>query len=207
MTLDGSASTDADQDSLSYLWTQISGTPVSLPVTATNNPTLDFTANVAGPHSIAGETLQFTLTVSDGIATDTTGAVSVFIQNVNHAPMAFADPVAPVFDNVGLVTLSGSGADPDGDSVSLRWQQVAGMPVTLNNANTATPSFIAPAVTPAQGSVTLTFQLIANDASALGDPDALDSAPATVDVARQARQPRARGRCRDRTSTRPSRRW
>jgi hypothetical protein len=108
--------------------------------------------------------------------------VSVFIQNVNHAPTAFADPAAPVFDNVGLVTLSGSGADPDGDSVSLRWQQVAGTPVTLNNANTATPSFIAPAVAPAQGSVTLTFQLIANDASALGDPDALDSAPATVDV-------------------------
>jgi hypothetical protein len=74
VTLDGSASTDADQDSLSYLWTQISGTPVSLPVIATSNPTLDFTANVAGPHSIAGETLQFTLTVSDGIATDTTAA-------------------------------------------------------------------------------------------------------------------------------------
>src|SRR4030095_4484273 len=40
----------------------------------------------------------------------------------------------------------------------------------------------APAVAPAQESVTLTFQLIANDAIALGDPDALDSAPATVDV-------------------------
>jgi hypothetical protein len=48
--------------------------------------------------------------VSDGIATDTTAAVRLR-QNVNHAPVAFADPVAPVFDNVGLVTAERSGAD------------------------------------------------------------------------------------------------
>jgi hypothetical protein len=182
VTLDGSASTDGDNDPLSYLWTQVSGPPVNLPLTATNSPLLSFTANVAGPHSIAGETLQFALTVSDGIVTDTSAPVSVFVQNVNHAPVAYADVVPPVFDNVGLVTLNGSGADPDDDAVALRWQQVGGIPVTLNNANTAAASFIAPAIDPAQGSATLTFRLIANDANAPGDPAALDSAPATVDV-------------------------
>ena len=184
VTLEGSASTDADQDSLSYLWTQTSGTLVGLPLIATNSPTLAFTTPlVAGPHSIAGETLQFKLKVSDGIASNTTATpVSVFVKNVNQPPTASADPALPVFDSVGLVTLSGSGADPDGDTVSFHWTQVAGPAVTLINANTATPSFNAPPVTPAQGSVTLTFQLVANDASFAGDPAALDSAPFSVDV-------------------------
>jgi len=181
VTLDGSASIDPDQDSLSYLWTQTSGTAVDLPAIPTNSPTLVFSANLAGPHTIPGETLHFTLTVSDGIAADTT-AVAVFIQNVNQAPTAEAAPAAPVFDNVGVCMLSGSASDPDGDSVSLRWEQVAGTPVALQNADSATPSFMAPAVSPVQRSVTLTFQLIANDASAPDDEAALDSAPATVDV-------------------------
>jgi hypothetical protein len=182
VTLDGTASADGDGDPLSYVWTQVSGTPVNLPSNATNNPTLSFSSDVPGPHAIAGEELQFTLTVSDGIESHTTAPVSVFIQNVNHAPIASADPVAPVFDNAGLVRLSGSGADADGDPVSFRWQQVAGTPVTLIDANTARPSFIAPAVEPAQGTATLTFAVISNDASAPGDPAALDSTPATVDV-------------------------
>ncbi len=183
VTLNGSASTDGDFDALSYLWTQISGTPVGLPLVATNNPTLNFTANVAGPHSVAGETLTFLLTVSDGIAGNTTAVpLSIFIQNVNQPPVADAEPAVPVFDNVGLVTLTGSATDPDGDSVALLWTQIAGPAVVLNDATTGAPSFTAPAVTPAQGSVTLTFQLIANDGNFPGDPDALNSAPSTVDV-------------------------
>ncbi len=182
VTLDGSASTDPDQDPLSYLWTQISGTPVGLLTNATNDPTLNFGAAVAGPHSIAGEMLEFTLTVSDGIDSRTSAVVPVFIKNVNIAPLADAGHADPTFDNAQLVTLNGMGFDPDGDPIAYSWTQIAGPPVTLQNSGSSGPTFITPPVSIAQGSVTLTFQLVVNDANAPNDTDALNSAPSTVDV-------------------------
>ncbi len=182
VTLDGSGSSDPDQDPLSFTWTQTAGTPVSLVNNGTNNPLMVFSHVVPGPHSIAGETLEFTLTVSDGITTNTSAPVQVFIQNVNTAPIADAGHGESVYDNVGAVTLDGSGFDFDGDPLSYHWTQVAGTPVALSDPTSPTPSFTAPAVMPAQGSVTLTFQLITNDSFGPGDTGALDSAPSTVDI-------------------------
>jgi hypothetical protein len=59
--LDGTGSTDADGDTLTYFWTQISGPIVILTGETTASPT--FTAPSVGP---AGDSLGFELTVSDG---------------------------------------------------------------------------------------------------------------------------------------------
>ena len=181
IVLDGSASTDADGDPLVFTWTQTGGTSVVLGGNGTNNPQLTFSHMISAPHAVAGETLTFVLTVSDGIASSPSAPVQVFVQNVNQAPTVDAGDGDTVFDNVGRVDLAGAGFDHDGDTLSYSWAQVAGPAVTLLNANSANASFIAPAVSPEQGSVTLTFQCTVSDATGSGDTAALTGAN-TVDI-------------------------
>ncbi len=69
--LDGSESADADGNALTYAWTQISGTPVTLSDPTAVSPT--FTA--PGAH----ETLAFSLVVSDGVATSIADTVVVTV--------------------------------------------------------------------------------------------------------------------------------
>ena len=88
VTLDGSASTDADGDTLTYAWTHTSGTPaVTLSGAATSSPT--FTA----PSVTADTALVFTLTVSDGTATDT-DTVTVTVSPASTGACSRTDPAA-----------------------------------------------------------------------------------------------------------------
>ena len=69
------------------------------------------------------------------------------------------------------VTLNGSGSsDPNGSALSYQWRQVSGPSVQLTNANTATPSFTAPANL-AQG-VLLSFELVVANSQFSSLPDA-----------------------------------
>ena len=181
IALSGAGSSDPDGDPLVYTWTQLSGSPVTITPNGTNSAESSFSTMVSAPHATAGETLTFALTVSDGIASVTSQPVQVFVKNVNQAPTADAGDDETVFDNVGAVALDGTGFDIDGDTLSYSWTQVAGPAVTLTNANTSSPSFIAPAVSPAQGSVTLTFKLTVSDSFGAGDTAALTGS-STVDI-------------------------
>ena len=63
--------------------------------------------------------------------------------------------------NVGdKVTLLGSASDLDGAIETYRWEQIAGPPVSLSNANQASASFVAPIV---KGSQILAFRLTVVD--------------------------------------------
>ena len=62
----------------------------------------------------------------------------------NASPTANAGPDLNHDEQV-LVTLDGSGSD--GSIVTYLWSQTGGVPVSLNNANSAIASFIAPEVT------------------------------------------------------------
>jgi REJ domain/Bacterial Ig domain len=162
VTLDGQLSTDADQDPLTYTWTQTGGTPVTITPNGTNASASSFTHMINAPHSNPGETLTFTLTVSDGIASSSTN-LSVFVQNVNHAPSASAGAGFSVNEGQTGVMLDGSGGDPDGDPLTYAWTQVSGPTAALTGANTASPTFTAPTV--ALGGQTLTFKLTVSDNS------------------------------------------
>ncbi|HUS36038.1 MAG TPA: hypothetical protein VM680_11870, partial [Verrucomicrobiae bacterium] len=99
------------------------------------------------------------------------------VQPVNHAPIVSVGQNQTACDDIDTVSLQGSASDQDGDVLTYHWTQVAGPAVALSGANTTSASFTPPFVSPAQGSVTLTFQLEATDINATPL-----SASATVNV-------------------------
>jgi hypothetical protein len=76
VTLDGTASSDPDNDPITYSWTQLAGTTVTLSDATSATPT--FTAPEVG----AAEILTFQLTVDDGITTST-DTVDVTVNDVS----------------------------------------------------------------------------------------------------------------------------
>lgn len=173
VTLDGRRSTDPDGSPLSIVWRQIDGPAVALSDTTILQPT--FTAPEVTP---AGAVLTFALRVTDVDNLVSTDQTVVQITDVNRRPVANAGPPQSVQEGA-TVFLDGSGsADPEETSLTFRWRQVAGALVTLNNANTARPTFSAPAVDPP--GVTLLFELVVRDG------DGLTSEPAQVMVTVQA---------------------
>jgi alkaline phosphatase len=80
VTLNGSASSDPDGQIASYLWTQVRGTSVALSSPIAANPT--FTAPQVG---LGGETLCFTLTITDSSGGVHIDSVDVKVKNVGKA--------------------------------------------------------------------------------------------------------------------------
>jgi hypothetical protein len=166
VTLDGTASSDPEGESLTYAWTAPAGVTLSDPSSAM--PT--FTA----PQVAADTPLTFTLQVCDEANPTSlcdTDTVVITVQNVppgNTAPTADAGPDQTVA-SAASVSLDGTGStDPENDTLTYAWSQTGGPAVTLTGGNTATPSFTAPT-----GPATLTFDLQVCDPGALCDTDSV----------------------------------
>jgi hypothetical protein len=128
VTLNGLGSGDLDADSLTYLWTA----PASIALSNPSDPMPTFTPTRSGSY-------DFRLQVGDGFGGSATDSVTVSVTNA--APAANAGPDRSLLKG-GAVTLDGTGSvDPDGDTLSFSWTQTSSSPVTLTNANMATPSF------------------------------------------------------------------
>src|SRR5262249_3934727 len=149
VTLDGSVSYDPDGDSITYAWTQLSGTPVTLSGANTAKERITAAKGIPGGNPGLSTTLTFQLTVTDqpdgtlecgGPLASAPATVNVTVTNVDQPPVA----VAGVFNHTGntyistsTVTLDGSAShDPDGDSITYAWTQLSGTPVTLSGADT-----------------------------------------------------------------------
>ena len=158
--LSGSAS-DSDNDTLTYLWTQTSGTAVTI----SNNDAAS--ATFTAP-SITGS-LVFKLTVSD------TFGHTVF--DTTRVTIISSNPIADAGINLNnvqpgdRVSLDASGSyDPDGDALRYSWTQTDGTTVTLSGSNTVSPSFTAPGV----ADEILIFTVTVNDGNDNTDIDTVN---------------------------------
>src|SRR5688572_14727553 len=127
----------------SFVWSQVSGTAVTLSVLNNNPATVSFTVPEVG---VLGETLIFDLTATCSSSSNS-ATVNVNISNIleNRAPVAAAaadPPLANEGQTVGL-TANGS-ADPDGDPLTYSWIQTQGPTVQIQNATSKNASFTAP---------------------------------------------------------------
>ena len=160
--LDGTLSSDADGDALTYRWSILDapvGSVSQLSDTTAANPTLAL--DVFGVYTLE-------LVVNDGIVDSAPDTVVLNV--VNTPPVANAGPDQAVFVGSNALLDGGASHDADNDPLTYRWsliQQPAGGSAVLVDTTTATPSIVIDE----QG--LYIAQLIVNDGI-------VDSAPDTV---------------------------
>lgn len=154
---DGSGSSDANGDTLTYHWDFGDGSSL-----ISSTPTVTHSYTTIGSYLV-------TLVVSDGEMSSSPATADVSIQN--QPPIANAGSDRTVTQRT-TVKLNGSGStDPDGRIVSVRWRQVAGPTVTLSGSTTLSPSFVAPRVST---TTKLTFELTVTDNDGVSSSDRVD---------------------------------
>lgn len=165
VNLDGTASMTASTGApLTFLWQQVAGVP-TVPLVGASTATPSFTA----PYVTVNTTLTFELTVTDADGNISTDTVDVSVVNVNQPPVADADATPNPAPEGTTVSLDGSNSfDPEDDPLTCTWTQTGvGQPVTIQDPNACTTTFVAPALV-VLGGETLTFELEVGD-GALSD--------------------------------------
>ena len=170
VTLDGSASTDADGDPLTYAWSFDSvpngSTAVStLSDSAASSPT--FTADMDGDYVLR-------LVVSDGAADSAPDTVIVTAATGNAAPVANAGTNQNVTTGT-VISLDGSGSsDIDGDTLTYAWSFVS-VPNSSSAASDLSDNTAVKPTFTVDVAGNYVLRLVVNDGTA-------DSEPATVTI-------------------------
>ncbi|MBD59180.1 MAG: hypothetical protein CL808_03535 [Citromicrobium sp.] len=165
VALSGTAS-DADNDPLTYTWTQVSGPSVSIQNATTLN------ASFTAPAQInQAQGLEFRLTADDGLTTSADTVVITIAAGANSAPTVDAGADQTVSGG-SPVELSGTASDPDGDPLTVQWTQNSGPAVTLSTPTNFGTDFTAPAKTNSQQ--VLTFGFTATDNLNASASDSVD---------------------------------
>lgn len=141
----------------SYKWVQVSGPAVQI-----NDANTNYASFVAPNPGTSGASMVFQLQVSDHLGLTTTDSTAVSVVNDNQPPVA--DAGLNQTDKAGAtITLDGSGSrTSDGSTLTYRWKQLRGVPVTLSDPTSVAPTFTAPSVA-GTDSPNLLFMLTVTD--------------------------------------------
>jgi hypothetical protein len=132
VTLNGTGSTDADGDALTYSWVQTSGPTVTLNDPTASQPT--FTTSMSG-------ILVFRLIVNDGTVNSDPDSVIVTVNNLPPAVFAGSNDSVQPSETYPLEAI---GSDANGDALAYQWQQISGPPVTFSNTQISNPEVTVP---------------------------------------------------------------
>lgn len=140
VSLDGSTSSDANRDRLTYKWSLIAQpTGSTAKLLKSDEVKASFTANVPGLY-VAG------LVVNDGKLSSEVASVQIQVSDLNAAPVAQTGPAQTVVRG-SVVTLDGSGSrDDNNDRLTYTWQLIstpAGSTAALSDVASARPTFTA----------------------------------------------------------------
>jgi hypothetical protein len=174
VTLDGTASSDANSDTLRYKWTLLGKPSSSAAVlSSTSSPNPTFTADVIGIYTIG-------LVVNDGQIDSTMVPVTVVVSSSNSAPVANAGLAQSVVV-AALVNLDGTGStDANNDPITYKWSwgsKPTGSSAALSADGISKPTFTADKA----GTYVLT--LVVNDGKTNSD---ISSVTVTASVANAA---------------------
>ena len=174
VTLNGSGSSDADGNPLTYQWAFVTvptGSTAKLSSPTTVMPT--FVADLVGQYVVK-------LLVNDGKVNSTQDTVTITTTGGNTAPVANAGPDQSV-QMGATVTLNGSGStDADSNPLTYDWSFVSvpsGSAATLSNPTAAMPSFVA------DKAGQYVAQLVVNDGTVNSTPDTVSIAAAAGNTA------------------------
>jgi hypothetical protein len=165
--LDGSASSDVDDEILTYLWAQTAGITVVLSSTTSATPT--FTSPIGFPAGI-DELLTFSLVVNDS-ESDSPADTVVITVTANIIPIADAGINQSVVMETTAQLDGSASADPEGAPLTYLWSQTVGQTVVLDDNTLVNPSFPVPYIYVDE---TLTFSLVVNDAEDNSLADTVD---------------------------------
>ncbi len=129
------ASTDTEEDTITYAWTNVSG-PTTPSLATASTADSGFTAAAVGTYVVR-------CTTGDSYNTSATNdTVSIVVTDANTSPTANAGPdqYTTIGDQVNLTCAAST--DPDvGDSLTYHWTQTSGSTVSLSSTSSATPHF------------------------------------------------------------------
>jgi len=140
VTLNGSGSTDADKNTLTYDWSFVSIPSGS--ASTLSNPTAampTFVVDKAGQYVIQ-------LIVNDGTVNSTPDTVTIAAAMGNTAPVANAGPDQPVAVGASVILNGNASHDVDQNALTYQWALItkpAGSAAAPANATTAMPNFVA----------------------------------------------------------------
>jgi len=159
--LDGTGSSDADGDTLTFKWSFVSRPSDSIAMLSDNEdlkPT--FEVDVAGTYILQ-------LIVNDGTDNSTPDTVTIITKN--SAPVSNAGTDQTVEEGTTVLLNGSVSTDPDHNIADYAWNQIGGSAVILSAPDESETNFIAPQVL--TNGEQLTFKLTVTDAGGLSDTD------------------------------------